>query len=439
MKGPRPTGLCWYQARRLIQTPVSSCVSPEKGLVSLNQGQAGQEGERTLPLTVAEGAGQNRHLRARGHLPQSAGCTQSALQPVPLPQPPSATPEQGQGQGWGRALPHPVRPGVLPPCPHLTCCGTSVWSPCWVGRAPLPGEAASPPPARLTPCGGVFWMGGIRARPLPRDVLPSPRCPSARAGAVQQPGLAPSAELDGVGESTAMPTGCHVRVVFRALAGASEGDFLKMFRVCTRMEWPRAARTCTQARSRRHEAARKGKEGEKMRCEVAPQPGRWEMPWFPHCVGRRGRGRCRSPPSVPGSIGLLRRAGTLAKRLQLFCPRGRQPCLLPSTRSHSHAGERLGGASTEWGPLKQGSAGGSQKAGHKLLVSGRVAGEQRAPMPLPVAPQGPVHGASPSCWAALPALARSTPLTPPDSPMVPAQERPLEHEAGARQGSQRHL
>lgn len=345
MKGPRPTGLCWYQARRLTQTPVSSCVSPEKGLVSLNQGQAGQEGERTLPLTVAEGAGQNRHLRARGHLPPSAGCTQSALQPVPLPQPPSATPEQGQGQGWGRALPDPVRPGVLPPCPHLTCCGTSIWSPCWVGKAPLPGEAASPPPARLTPRGGVFWMGGIRARPLPREVLPSPRCPSARAGAVQQPGLTPSVELDRVGKSTATPTGCHVRVVFRALAGALEGDFLKMFRVCTRMEWPGAARTCTQARSRRHEAARKGKEGEKMRCEVAPSPGGGK------CRGSRTHPwEMQESPKRAGQHRAAAASGNTCQKASALLPQGQTTLLLPSTRSHSHAGEGLGGASTEWGP-----------------------------------------------------------------------------------------
>lgn len=35
-----------------------------------------------------------------------------------------------------------------------------------------------------------------------------------------------------------------------------------------------------------------------------------------------------------GSIGLVRPAGTLAKRLQVFYPRGRQPCPFPSASSH---------------------------------------------------------------------------------------------------------
>ena len=57
-----------------------------------------------------------------------------------------------------------------------------------------------------------------------------------------------------------MPVGCYILVFFRALAEALEGDFLKMFRVCICMEWPGAAKTSTQASSRRHWAARKGKD-----------------------------------------------------------------------------------------------------------------------------------------------------------------------------------
>lgn len=57
MKGPRLPGLCWYQSRRLIGTLVGSFGSPEKGVVSLKQGHAGGEGERTLPLPVTEGTG----------------------------------------------------------------------------------------------------------------------------------------------------------------------------------------------------------------------------------------------------------------------------------------------------------------------------------------------------------------------------------------------
>lgn len=64
-----------------------------------------------------------------------------------------------------------------------------------------------------------------------------------------------------------MPTGCYILVFFRALAEVLEGDFLKMFRVCICREWPGAAKTSTQARSRRPWAARKGKDGEKMKCD----------------------------------------------------------------------------------------------------------------------------------------------------------------------------
>lgn len=42
---------------------------------------------------------------------------------------------------------------------------------------------------------------------------------------------------------------------------------MKTFRVCASMEWPGAAKTSTQARSRRHWTARKGKHRDKMRCD----------------------------------------------------------------------------------------------------------------------------------------------------------------------------
>lgn len=64
-----------------------------------------------------------------------------------------------------------------------------------------------------------------------------------------------------------MPTGCYILVFFRALAEVLEGDFLKMFRVCICREWPGTAKTSTQARSRWPWAARKGKDGEKMKCD----------------------------------------------------------------------------------------------------------------------------------------------------------------------------
>lgn len=58
MKGPRPTGLCWFQTRRLIWTLVGSFGPPEKGVVSLKQGHAGRKVKRTLPLQGAERTGE---------------------------------------------------------------------------------------------------------------------------------------------------------------------------------------------------------------------------------------------------------------------------------------------------------------------------------------------------------------------------------------------
>lgn len=56
-----------------------------------------------------------------------------------------------------------------------------------------------------------------------------------------------------------VPIGCYVLVFFRALAEALEGDFLEMFRVCIWVQWPGAAKTSTQARRRRHWAAKREK------------------------------------------------------------------------------------------------------------------------------------------------------------------------------------
>ena len=70
------------------------------------------------------------------------------------------------------------------------------------------------------------------------------------------------------GESTVMPTGCYILVFFRALAEVFEEDFLKMFSVCICMEWPGTAKISTQTRSTRRWAARKGKDGEKMKCDL---------------------------------------------------------------------------------------------------------------------------------------------------------------------------
>lgn len=83
-----------------------------------------------------------------------------------------------------------------------------------------------------------------------------------------------------------MPTGCYILVFFRALAEVLEGDFLKIFRVCICLKWPGAAKTSTQARSRRHWAARKGKDGEKMRCDPPPREAGNTMAPALHSVTR---------------------------------------------------------------------------------------------------------------------------------------------------------
>lgn len=122
--------------------------------------------------------------------------------------------------------------------------------------------------------------------PLPgrNSTLSSLHWPEAWAGVFHQPGLTQTKALKGVGESTAMPTECYILVFCRALAKVLEGDFLKMFRVCASMEWPGAAKTGTQARSRRHWTARKGKDRGKMRCDPPSREAGNPMAPAPHCV-----------------------------------------------------------------------------------------------------------------------------------------------------------
>lgn len=94
--------------------------------------------------------------------------------------------------------------------------------------------------------------------PSPKNHVTKP--PLAQGGNCSQPELPQTERLQGAGVGTGMPRGCYLPDFLRALAEVLEGEFLKRFWVCICVEWPGAAQNCTQARSRRRWAARKGKD-----------------------------------------------------------------------------------------------------------------------------------------------------------------------------------
>lgn len=163
MKGPRPTGLCWYQARRLIQTPVSSCVSPEKGVVSPKQGQARQEGEEDLALDYGQGnrtevtpsSMQTPSPVCRVHTESTAACTRHTLH---TPHPPP----------WSRARARDGA-GLFPT--HSQLDTSTVPTLCCQGCSP---RASTPLAVGPPAAGKVTVLGGQSFSPAEMPRLPSP-------------------------------------------------------------------------------------------------------------------------------------------------------------------------------------------------------------------------------------------------------------------------